>query len=135
MEDNKMSGAKNGLQTMLFYYLYSLIGNVEDPKQHIATEISKMIDLSEEQIQYVEMNIANDNKLLENLSSSINLLDNIEKTGKLDMESIKIVKGILEIMKNQCKEILDDMEDAKNGHGRFAKGSDEHTTATPKIET
>lgn len=135
MEDNKMSGAKNGLQTMLFYYLYSLIGNVEDPKQHIATEISKMIDLSEEQIQYVEMNIANDNKLLENLSSSIRLLDNIEKTGKLDMESIKIVKGILEIMKNQCKEILDDMEDAKNGHGRFAKGSDEHTTATPKIET
>ena len=135
MEDNKMSGAKNGLQTMLFYYLYSLIGNVEDPKQHIATEISKMIDLSEEQIQYVEMNIANDNKLLENLSSSICLLDNIEKTGKLDMESIKIVKGILEIMKNQCKEILDDMEDAKNGHGRFAKGSDEHTTATPKMET
>lgn len=135
MEDNKMSGAKNGLQTMLFYYLYSLIGNVEDPKRHIATEISKMIDLSEEQIQYVEMNIANDNKLLENLSSSIRLLDNIEKTGKLDMESIKIVKGILEIMKNQCKEILDDMEDAKNGHGRFAKGSDEHTTATPKIET
>lgn len=135
MEDNKMSGAKNGLQTMLFYYLYSLIGNVEDPKQHIATEISKMIDLSEEQIQYVEMNIANDNKLLENLSSSIRLLDNIEKTGKLDMESIKIVKGILEIMKNQCKEILDDMEDTKNGHERFTKGSDEHITATPKIET
>ena len=45
MEDNKMSGAKNGLQTMLFYYLYSLIGNVEDPKQYIATEIGKMIDL------------------------------------------------------------------------------------------
>ena len=109
MEDNKMSGAKNGLQTMLFYYLYSLIGNVEDPKQYIATEMGKMIDLSEEQIQYVKMNIANDNKLLENLSSSIRLLDNIEKTGKLDMESIKIVKGIFEIMENQCKEILDDI--------------------------
>ena len=135
MEDNKMSGAKNGLQTMLFYYLYSLIGNVEDPKQHIATEISKMIDLSEEQIQYVEMNIANDNKLLENLSSSINLLDNIEKTGKLDMESIKIVKGILEIMENQCKEILDDMEDADNGYGRFARRSDAYTITTPEIKT
>ena len=116
MEDNKMSGAKNGLQTMLFYYLYSLIGNVEDPKQYIITEMGKMIDLSEEQIQYVEMNIANDNKLLENLSSSIRLLDNIEKTGKLDIESIKIVKGILEIMKNQCEEILNDMEDIDNGH-------------------
>ena len=135
MEDNKMSGAKNGLQTMLFYYLYSLIGNVEDPKQYIITEMGKMIDLSEEQIQYVEMNIANDNKLLENLSSSINLLDNIEKTGKLDMESIKIVKGILEIMENQCKEILDDMEDADNEHGRFAKRSAAYTITTPEIKT
>ena len=135
MEDNKISGAKNGLQTMLFYYLYSLIGNVEDPKQYIITEMGKMIDLSEEQIQYVEMNIANDNKLLENLSSSIRLLDNIEKTGKLDMESIKIVKGILEIMENQCKEILDDMEDADNGHGRFAKRSDAYTITTPEIKT
>ena len=135
MEDNKMSGAKNGLQTMLFYYLYSLIGNVEDPKQYIITEMGKMIDLSEEQIQYVEMNIANDNKLLENLSSSIRLLDNIEKTGKLDMESIKIVKGILEIMENQCKEILDDMEDADNGHGRFAKRSDAPIDTTPETET
>lgn len=116
MEDNKISGAKNGLQTMLFYYLYSLIGNVEDPKQYIATEMGKMINLSEEQIQYVKMNVANDNKLLENLSSSICLLDNIEKTGKLDIESIKIVKGILEIMKNQCEEILNDMEDIDNGH-------------------
>ena len=130
-----MSGAKNGLQTMLFYYLYSLIGNVKDPKQYIATEMGKMIDLSEEQIQYVEMNIANDNKLLENLSSSIRLLDNIEKTGKLDMESIKIVKSILEIMENQCKEILDDMEDADNGHGRFTKRSDAYTIATPEIKT
>ena len=135
MEDNKMSGAKNGLQTMLFYYLYSLIGNVEDPKQYIATEIGKMIDLSEEQIQYVKMNIANDNKLLENLSSSIRLLDNIEKTGKLDMESIKIVKGILEIMENQCKEILDDIEDTDNEHGRFTKRSDEYTITTPEIKT
>ena len=130
MEDNKISGAKNGLQTMLFYYLYSLIGNVEDPKQYIATEMGKMIDLSEEQIQYVEMNIANDNKLLENLSSSIRLLDNIEKTGKLDMESIKIVKGILEIMENKCKEILDDMEDTDNGYGRFTKRSNAYTITT-----
>ena len=135
MEDNKISGAKNGLQTMLFYYLYSLIGNVEDPKQYIATEMGKMINLSEEQIQYVKMNVANDNKLLENLSSSICLLDNIEKTGKLDMESIKIVKGILEIMENQCKEILNDMEDADNGHGRFEKRSDAYIDTTPETET
>lgn len=108
MENNKISGAKHGVQTMMFYYLSSLIGTVEDPKQHIATELGKMIDLSEEQIQYVKMNIANDNKMLDNLSSSISLLENIEKTGKLDLESIKIVKGILEIMKSQCKKTLEE---------------------------
>lgn len=132
MEDNKMSGAKNGLQTMLFYYLYSLVGNVDDPKQYIATELGKMIDLSEEQVQYIKLNIANDNKLLENLSSSISLLDNIEKTGKLDIESIKIVKGILEIMKKQCVEILDDMEDADNG--RFNEGSNESIVTAPECK-
>ena len=115
MEHNKISGAKNGLQTMLFYYLYSLIGNVKDPKQYIATELGKMINLSEEQIQYVKLNVANDNKLLDNLSSSIDLLDNIEKTGKLDIQSIKIVKGILEIIKNQSEDILKDMEEIDNG--------------------
>ena len=115
MEDNKISGAKNGLQTMLFYYLYSLIGNVKDPKQYIATELGKMINLSEEQIQYVKLNVANDNKLLDNLSSSIDLLDNIEKTGKLDIQSIKIVKGILEIIKSQSEDILKDMEEIDNG--------------------
>lgn len=132
MEDNKMSGAKNGLQTMLFYYLYSLVGNVDDPKQYIATELGKMIDLSEEQVQYIKLNIANDNKLLENLSSSISLLDNIEKTGKLDIESIRIVKGILEIMKKQCIEILDDMEDADNG--RFNERSNESIVTAPECK-
>ncbi len=107
MENNKISGAKQGVQTMMFYYLSSLIGSVEDPKRHIATELGKMIDLSEEQIQYVQMSIANDNKMLDNLSSSIALLENMEKTGKLDLESIGIVKGILTIMKDQCENALE----------------------------
>lgn len=106
MIDSKISGAKHSVQTMMFYYLSSLIGIVEDPKQYIATELGKMIDLSEEQIQYVKMNIANDNKILDNLSSSIALLENIEKTGKLDLESIDIVKKILSIMKDQCEYTL-----------------------------
>ena len=106
--NSKISGAKHGVQTMMFYYLTSLIGTVEDPKQHIATELGKMIDLSEEQIQYVKMNVANDNKMLDNLSCSIALLENMEKTGKLDLESIGIVKQILKIMEGQCKKTLEE---------------------------
>lgn len=104
--DGKISGAKNSVQTMMFYYLSSLIGVVEDPKQYIATEMGKMIDLSEEQIQYVKMSISSDCKILDNLSSSIALLENIEKTGELDLESIGIVKNILRIIKNQCEKTL-----------------------------
>lgn len=106
MEDNKVIGGRQGVQTMLFYYLSSLIGKVDDPKQYIATEIGSMIDLSEEQIQYIKMNIANENKLTENLSSSISLLKNMEETGKVDFESIKIVRGILEIMKTQSEQVI-----------------------------
>ena len=104
--DSRITGAKHSVQTMMFYYLSSLIGSVEDPKQYIATELGKMIDLSEEQIQYVKMNVTNDNKMLDNLSSSIALLENMEKTGKLDLESVGIVKQILEIMKQQCEQTL-----------------------------
>ena len=106
--DSRRIGAKNSVQTMMFYYLSTLIGEVEDPKQYIATEMGKMIDLSEEQIQYVKMNISNDNKMLNNLSSAIALLENVEKTEKLDLESIGIVKNILKIMEEQCKKTLDD---------------------------
>jgi len=108
MDNSKISGARHSVQTMLFYYLSSLIGTVEDPKQYIATEIGKMIDLSEEQIQYVKMSVANQNKMLDNLSSSIALLENMEKTGKLDLDSIGIIKGILSIMKEQCAKTLED---------------------------
>lgn len=118
MEDSKVSGAKQGVQTMLYYYLSSLIGTVPDPKQHIATELGTMIDLSEEQIQYVKMSIAHDNKMLESLSSCVALLSNIEKTGELDLQAIRIVKKVLEAMGSQCekalKEYTDFTEDNKN---------------------
>lgn len=105
--DSKITGAKQGVQNMLFYYISALMDNgVKDPKQHIATEIGQMIDLSEDQVLYVETHLRNDNKLVDNLSSSIALLQNMEKTGKLDLESIKIVKGVLEIMHTQCTDIL-----------------------------
>lgn len=108
MDNSKINGAKHSVQTMLFYYLSSLIGTVEDPKQHIATEMGAMINLSEEQIQYVQMSVANNNKVLENLSSSIALLENMEKTGKLDLDSIGIVKGILTIIHEQCTKALEE---------------------------
>lgn len=105
MDDrDKIVGARKGVETMLYYYLSSLIGNVEDPKQVIATELGTLINLSEEQVQYVKMNVANNNKALENLSCCIDLLKSMEQSGELDMTSIKLVKDILEIMHGQCQQ-------------------------------
>ena len=106
--ERRRLGAKKGAETMLFYYLESLIGTVDDPKQVVATELGPMIDLSEAQIQYVKMSIANDNKMLDNLSCSIDLLKAMENTKEIDLESINIIRNILEIMHGQCKQSLDD---------------------------
>ena len=96
MGDGRGSGAENALQSMLFYYITALIDNgVNDPKQYIATKICSMIDLAEDQSAYVKANIASRNKLLESLKSSMELLESMESSGNLDMDSLKIVKGIL----------------------------------------
>ena len=114
--NSKVTGAKQGVQNMLFYYISALMDSgVQDVKQYIASEIGEMIDLSEEQVTYVKSHILNDNKVIDNLSSSIALLDNIEKTGKLDLESIKIVKGILSIMETRYKEAINDFAGDENG--------------------
>ena len=100
MNDN----SKNAVVDMLFYYIHSLIKQgVEDPLQVASTELPKMIHASMEQIEYIKINTLQDNKLVENLDSSIELLSSMEESKSLDLESIKIVKGILEIMRNDAK--------------------------------
>lgn len=111
MEDGRLAGAKAGIQNMLFYYLTALVDNgIDDPKQYIATEIGKMINLSEEQVMYVKGNVALENKFLESLSSSINLLANIEKNKKLDIESINISIGLLKEIQRKCTKVLEGQE-------------------------
>lgn len=103
MNDN----SKNAVVDMLFYYIHSLIKQgVEDPLQVVSTELPEMIHASMEQIEYVKMNILQENKLVENLDSSIELLGSMEESKTLDLESIKIVKGILEIIRDDAKTSL-----------------------------
>lgn len=102
-----MNGIKNAVVDMLYYYIHSLIAQgIEDPLQVISTELPEMIHCSMEQIEYVKMNTLQNNKLVENLDSSINLLGIMEESKTLDLESIKIIKGILEIMKNDAMKSL-----------------------------
>ena len=99
-----MNNNKQAIIDMLFYYIYSLIKQgVEDPLQVVSTELPEMIHASMEQIEYIKMNTLQGDKLVENLDSSIELLSSIEESKTLDLESIKIVKGILKIMRDNAK--------------------------------
>ena len=96
--------SKDAVVDMLFYYMYSLVKQgVNDPLQIVSTELPEMIHASKEQIEYIKMNTLQKDRLVENLDSSIGLLSSIEESKTLDLESIKIVKGILEIMRNDAK--------------------------------
>lgn len=106
MDNSRMNGAKAGVQTMMYYFLLAAMEQEEDPKQYIATELGKMIDLSEEQIQYVQLSINNESKLMDNLKLCIQLLEPMKDTNTVDLESIKIVKEILVLIKDQCKDTL-----------------------------
>ena len=78
------------------------MSKVEDPKQYIATEICKMINLSEEQTTYVQTTVATKNKVIDCLSSSISLLENMNKSNKLDKEAIEIALNLLQSLKKEC---------------------------------
>lgn len=99
MEDAKILGAKQAVQTMLFYYLTTLIGVFDDPKRHIASEMADMIDLSEDQARFVSMHIGTNGKVMESLTSSISLLEGMEKEGRFDANTVHIVKGLLTALK------------------------------------
>ena len=97
MFDNEVQGAENAVRKMLLYYISALdtVG-VQDIKQYIATRISSMIDLSEEQYNFIKLNFESDNKIIENLENGVKLLKKIENEQKLDITSINIVKQMLE---------------------------------------
>lgn len=108
----RLESSKAAVQNMLFYYITTLIDcGVKDPKQKIATEISEMIDLSEEQAMYVQSNISLDSKILGGLSSSIDLLKSMEKANKIDQESIGIVISLLTAIKDSCEKWKGSEED------------------------
>ena len=96
MADNRTYGAKQALQNMLFYYMFELSAEYENPKDVITKELGEMIDLSEEMAEYVRTNISLKNKLSENLEMCVKLLKKEEEAKVPDKESIKIVRRVLE---------------------------------------
>lgn len=100
----EITGAESGIRKMLLYYVSALqSAGVEDVKQYIASRIGDIIQLSEEQCNFIIDNFENDGKLVKMLDESILLLKNMEKNKKLDLESISIVIQLLEMLKENTK--------------------------------
>lgn len=97
----EVKGAEFAVKKMLMYYVSALQSvGVTDVRQHIATRIGDMIGLSEEQLQFVLANFHAENKLVENLNNSIQLLQKMKKEDKLDIESLDIVIQVLSLIVN-----------------------------------
>lgn len=106
--DNEVKGAEAAVRKMLLYYISSLqtVG-VEDIRQYVATKMAEMIQLTDEQLAFVQANIDNENKLTANLKNCIGLLNAIETSQKLDLDSIKIVKQVLELILKDYEDIIE----------------------------
>ena len=97
--NSEVKGAEFAVKKMLLYYVSALQSvGVTDVRQHIATRIGEMISLSEEQLKFVLANFYEDNKLVENLNNSIQLLQKMKKEDKLDVESLDIVVQLLSLI-------------------------------------
>lgn len=119
MDDNRLESAKSALRNMLFYYIAELIDQgVEDPRQRVATEIGELINLSSEQLEYIYSKLSSSVSLEDNVDMCIKLLINIEKTKKLDMESIIIVRKTLEIFEQLIVNSKDYVLEGEEDNGK-----------------
>lgn len=116
--DARTSGAKQAVQNMLYYYLIALKDEkVQDPKRVIATELGEMIDLSEEQVDYVVASLNDGSRLTENLSKCVELLRGMLSAGTLDKDAVNIVVQILELTNDNIRQILESQE-VEDGQGQ-----------------
>ncbi len=97
--EREIKGSEAGVRKMLMYYISALKdAGIEDINQYIATKMAEMIQLSEEQLKFVLVNFNNENKLVDNLQNSIQLLTAMKDKKKLDLESLEIVIKVLNLI-------------------------------------
>ena len=105
--DNRLDGARSNVKTMLYYYIVALMeAGDQDPKETIASQIADMIGLSEDQVAFVKDKMTQRTTLEQQLECAIELLHAIEKSKKLDIESVRIVRKLLASILDSYKEAI-----------------------------
>ncbi len=118
--DPKVLGARMGVETMLYYYLTSLIDKVDDPKQYLARKLPVIIEMSEEQATYVGAAVKTDNQAVKSLSTVIALLKKLKDNYDEGTLSIAI-----EILENLHISFVDALEMYKEDNKPDEEAEDE----------
>ena len=118
--DNKLDGARSNLKTMLYYYIVALVeAGDPDPKETICKQIADMVGLAEDQIAFVEDKLKSRTTMDQQLECAVELLQAIEKSNKLDMESVRIVKKLIQSIRASYKEaiskFIEETKEIQNG--------------------
>lgn len=104
----KDESTKQGLNSLVFYRLYSLIANgVQDPEKIIMQEIQESIRGAGAQIEFLNMDENSGHRVSESLNDCIKILSSMQEQERLDNESMDIVIGILESLK-ECSDKFSD---------------------------
>jgi hypothetical protein len=101
---DRVASAKIATQNMLMYYFQALIEvGCEDPKRELATELPKMIKLSEDQTKFVLAEYSNSINAEEMIKSMLILVAEMDKEKKYLKENTTLLKKGLETLYNIVK--------------------------------
>lgn len=88
---------KEAIGNILYYYLISAQGVVENPKQEALRLTAEAIEVAEKDMMtdLMTLSMSDQNTYIESLKACKTLLDNMIKTEKMDLDSVTLISGII----------------------------------------
>lgn len=100
----QVESARKATTDMLFYMIAALVEDGdEDPKQTVATDLGKMISLSEDQVRFVLAHINDGSHYLKDIEDAISLIESGDKKS-IDI-AIKLLKAVCEAGESALKRV------------------------------
>ena len=100
----QVESARKATIDMLFYMIAALVEDGdEDPKQTVATDLGKMISLSEDQVRFVLAHINDGSHYLKDIKDAISLIESGDKKS-IDI-AIKFLKAVCETGESALKRV------------------------------
>lgn len=88
---------KEAIGNILYYYLISAQGVVENPKREALRLTAEAIEMAEKDMMtdLMTLSMSDQNTYIESLKACKTLLDNMVKAEKMDLDSVALISGII----------------------------------------